>query len=296
METVHGLTGKSNADKSAFSFRSQGDDICYRKWGDSEIKNNQKVLLMIHGMGYHSKPFGSIMDYINLRGIPVYAMDLRGHGLSGKTKGVMESNEKVLTDIENMTHVIKEENPESKIYLLGTSMGGIYALGYMLNGKAENEISGLILTGIALKLHLSQILQMSNLKLLWPGIFNRSRPVINIDGRKLELSSRNPEWIRSRRNDSLAISSVSADYLLLLHQMKRTDRKKSNLSKISVPVLIQHGGKDKTADVKGAYYLKKNMTNARVELIVYPESYHALLWDTDTERVINDIVNWIYAF
>jgi acylglycerol lipase len=287
------LTKQINAKYSALCFNSLGDDIYYRKWGESQIQGTPKVLLIIHGLGNHSYPFMKIMNFTDHDNILVYAMDLRGHGLSGKTKGVLESNEKVLTDMDNMLDIIKEENPDSQIYLLGISMGGLYSLGYLLSNKISYELSGLILVGPALMVHRSQIFQFSNLKFLWLLIFNKSRPGINIDGKKLGMSSRDHDWIETRRNDSLAIPVVSVDYLRKVHQMQRMDKQKTRLSSISLPVLIQHGGKDKIADLKGAYYLKKNLTNARVELMVYPESYHTLFWDNDSTRILNDIVNWI---
>ncbi len=277
---------------TSFYFNSQGDDLFYRKWGELKNYETQKVLLIIHGIGYHSYPFKKIMNYTSNCDILLYAMDLRGHGFSGKTKGELESNEKVLTDIDNMVSIIKNENPNTPIYLFGTSMGGLYVLGYALSNSNHTDLSGLILAAPALKIHKSQIFQLKNLKLLWFLIFNHSKAGIHIDDKKLEISSINQEWIHSRKTDSLALHHVCAHYLIEIHQMQKMVKKKAELSLISIPVLIQHGRKDKIVDIKGSYYLGKNLKNAKAELTIYPNSYHSLFWDNDSNLIINDIIKW----
>jgi alpha-beta hydrolase superfamily lysophospholipase len=277
---------------SSFYYTSQGDSLFCRKWGGLNHYGSPKVLLIIHGIGYHSLPFKKIMNYTDTCNVLVYAMDIRGHGFSGKTKGSLESNEQVLTDIDNIINIIKNENPDAPIYLLGTSMGGLYVLGYALIHFADVNLSGLILVGPALKIHKSQIFQISNLEFLWFLLFNQSKTGIHIDDKKLEMSSINQNWIHSRKNDSLALHNVCADYLLEIHKMQKTVKRKSELALISIPVFIQHGKKDKIADIKGSFYLEKYLTNTKAELIVYPHSYHSLFWDNDSNMIFSDIVTW----
>jgi esterase/lipase len=75
--------------------------------------------------------------------------------------------------------------------------------------------------------------------------------------------------------------------------MQKICKRKSALTQISLPVLIQHGGKDKIIDLKGSYYLKKNIINSKTELIVYPKSNHSLFWDCDSSKAFKDIVHWV---
>jgi hypothetical protein len=111
---------------SAFYFTSLGDKIFYRKWGSPDTGKNEKVLLILHGIGFHSYPYKKIMNYIDNDCMQVYAMDLRGHGLSGKSKGILESNDKILTDVDKMIGIIREDNPKSnKSESLGYNPGEI---------------------------------------------------------------------------------------------------------------------------------------------------------------------------
>lgn len=278
---------------SLYSFHSQGDDIFYRKWGNYCIPGDHKVLLVIHGLGYHCSPFKKITNYIENGCILVYAIDLRGHGLSGKIKGDIESNEKIITDIGNMIQIIEHENPGSDIYIMGSSMGGTYTMGYLLSHKNENELAGAILVGPSVKLHKSQIFQIESLKIVWLSLFDHSKSAINIDGKKIKMSTDNQEWINARKSDPLAIHYINAHYLKHIHQMQKTIKNKSELESISTPILILHGGKDKVCDLKGSYYLKENLSRAPTDLLIYPESYHSLFWDKDSNLILNDIVHWI---
>jgi alpha-beta hydrolase superfamily lysophospholipase len=63
----------------SFYFNSLGDDILHRKWGYLTIERNEKVLLIIHGIGFHSYPYKKIMNYIENDSILVFIMDLRGN-------------------------------------------------------------------------------------------------------------------------------------------------------------------------------------------------------------------------
>lgn len=283
----------SVAGDSVFYYKSQGDSICYRKWRCPNTIGHKKELLIIHGIGYQSFPYKKIMDYVDKNNILVYAIDLRGHGLSGKSKGELESNEKIMKDLDNLVNLIKRENTDSEIYMMGVSMGGIYALGYALNYQAETKLTGLILVGAALKTHKSQLIQFGNLLYLFPFLFNRHKPVVNLDKKRLEQSSDNQIFISSRRNDTLSIHKVSTDYLIKVHEMQKFCKRKSLLDDLSIPVLIQHGGKDRIIALKGSYYIDKNLKNCRTEMIVYPRSTHSLFWDSDSARVFKDIIDWI---
>lgn len=275
-------------------FSCNGEKIFYREWGHKEIKKNLKVLLLLHGIGFHSYPYRKIMNYISNDTLLVYAMDLPGHGLSGKQRGVIESNEIIRNDIDSMICIIEKNNPGSEIFLMGVSMGGIYALDFVIHHSATCNLSGLILAGAALKLHRSQIISLSNLYYLFPFVFNRDKPVVNLDGKRLEASSGDLKYINARRNDSLSVHYVSMGYLSKVLEVQRECKRKLLLSKVSVPVLIMHGGEDKISSVRGSYYLYRNMKAAKKDIIVYPGSRHSIFWDGDSVNAVNDLVGWVF--
>jgi alpha-beta hydrolase superfamily lysophospholipase len=220
----------SKTNSSAYYFSAMGERICYRKWGNPAADICPRTLLLLHGIGFHSYPYRKIMNYIQNDSIVVYAMDLPGHGLSGNRRGVIESNEKILDDINSMIYVIEKDYPGSHKYLMGVSMGGIYAVAYAVHDSIVPHLSGLILTGAALKVQRSQIFRLDNLFYISHWLFNRKVPVINLDGKRLESSTTDQNYINTRRKDSLSVHRVSIDYLLKVHEMQRECRSKSLLA------------------------------------------------------------------
>lgn len=279
----------------AYFFRAMGDSICYRKWGTANAGKCPRVLLLLHGIGFHSYPYRKIMNHIDNDSIVVYAMDLPGHGLSGNRnrRGVIDSNEKILDDIDSMIFVIEKDYPGSEKYLMGVSMGGIYAVAYAIHDSILPHLSGLILTGAALKIQRSQIVRFENVLYISHWLFDRDEPVVDLDGERLESSTTDQNYIKTRRNDSLSVHRVSIDYLLKVHEMQKECRSKSLLALIHLPVLILHGEEDRISSLKGSRFLNKNLSNCRPELIVYSGCRHSIFWDTDSVTAVRDIVRWM---
>jgi alpha-beta hydrolase superfamily lysophospholipase len=281
------------SNDSVHCFKINGEKIFYRKWGASCHQENLRVLLVLHGIGFHSFPYRKIFNFIEKDSILVYAMDLPGHGLSGNPRGVIQSNEGILEAIDGMISVIQKDNSDSETFLVGSSMGGIYALAYAIRDSISPHLSGLVLAGPALRVHRSQIINFSNLLYIYPFLFNRQKPVVYLDGKRLECSTSDQEYIDARRNDSLSVHYISMDYLLKVLEVQGICRRKSLLAGVSVPTLIMHGGEDKISSIKGSGFLNRNMLNSRTELIIYPKSKHSIFWDSDSIRAVRDMINWI---
>jgi len=176
---------------------------------------------------------------------------------------------------------------------MGVSMGSVYALASAMNDSTASHLAGLILIGSPLRVHRSQIVHFDNISCIFPLIFNRKRPFLYLDGRRLESSVNDQEYIDARRNDSLSIHYISMDYLLKVRKIQRECKRKSALSSISLPVLIIHGGNDKISSIRGAYFLSRNLVNSRKQLLIYPSSRHSVFWDTDSVTVVRDLVKWV---
>lgn len=108
------LGGRLNCYDSAFYLESRGEQIFYRKWGYPQVFLNHKIILIIHGLGYHSQPYKNIMDYLPGESVLVYAMDLKGHGLSGGDKGVMGTVGENLSDINQMRVLLLKRESDSR--------------------------------------------------------------------------------------------------------------------------------------------------------------------------------------
>ncbi len=63
--------------------------------------------------------------------------------------------------------------------------------------------------------------------------------------------------------------------------------------RLTMPVLMVHGGADAIADVEGARELFASIASPDKELIVYDGLYHEVMNEPEQDRVLDDVVGWL---
>src|SRR5579863_158842 len=91
--------------------------LLYRYW-PATAPWNGRVVVVLHGIGYHSAPYKVIADALNPDGTDVYALDARGHGLSQGRRGFLGTPAQVVEDIATMIQHVKQQRPSARISLL----------------------------------------------------------------------------------------------------------------------------------------------------------------------------------
>src|ERR1700676_3626420 len=99
-EDVSLLSGKID-DRHGFVTSAVQTRLFYRHWPGSTTWNG-RVVVVLHGIGYHSAPYKVIADALNPHGTEVYGMDARGHGLSQGRRGFVGTSTEVGADVESM--------------------------------------------------------------------------------------------------------------------------------------------------------------------------------------------------
>ncbi len=274
---------------SAGELRAEdGTCLFYRCWATQDSAGQAKVLVLVHGIGEHSLPYAQLASHLAGQGVTVYALDLRGHGLSDGPRGTQRLRT-VLSDVRALVRYVRQANPDARLFLLGESMGGAFALRYAYEHQAD--LDGLILVAPALEVADRMVWRPQNLPLLPCLIFCRDRPVFWLGGAPLELSSADSSFKAERAQDPLALMHVSANYLLAVADATRNWR--SLASSISLPTLILQGGQDYVLKSHAARTLHSRLASADKRLFWLPEAYHTLLWDQCTGRVFAAIGSWL---
>jgi alpha-beta hydrolase superfamily lysophospholipase len=245
---------------------------------------------VLHGIGYHSAPYKVIADALNPHGTEVYGLDARGHGLSQGRRGFVGTQAQVGNDVEAMIRFVKEQQPAAKIFLLGDSMGADLALNYAK--RNSRELAGLILLALALNLDLSQFLSLESLSLMPYFVLAHREPVINLVGKRLEESSRDPEFIARRRVDPLAYKNVSFGYLLDVQRIVFGWRWKI-APRVHAPTLLIKGGKDRVVSHRECVAFDKLSASPDKSFKIYPEVPHTTLWDPETPEILEVVGKWI---
>lgn len=119
---------------------SAGLNIAYRTWRPAV--EPKAVVLIVPGLNSHSGYYGSAAEYLRDRGFAVYALDLRGRGLSDGERFYVESIDDYTDDIAAVMGAVKAQNPGKEVFLLGHSAGGVTACIYTL--EHQDQLAGLV--------------------------------------------------------------------------------------------------------------------------------------------------------
>jgi alpha-beta hydrolase superfamily lysophospholipase len=287
-EDVTHLSGKI-ADQHGLVTSADQTQLFYRHWPANGAWNG-RVVVVLHGIGYHSAPYKVIADTLNPQGMDVYALDARGHGLSQGRRGFVGTQAEVGADVECMIRLVKQQRPRARVFLLGDSMGADLALNYAK--RNSRELAGLILLALALNLDLSQYLSLESLSLMPYVALAHREPVISLVGKRLEESSRDPEFIARRRVDPLAYKNVSFGYLLDVLRIVFGWRWKI-APRVHAPTLLIKGGKDRVVSHRECVAFDRLSASTDKCFKIYPDVPHTTLWDPETPEILELVGKWI---
>jgi acylglycerol lipase len=280
--------GDPIADQHGTLTSADGTCLFYRYWPAEGL--NGHVVIVLHGIGYHSGPYKVIADALNPRGIAVYGLDARGHGLSCGPRGFTGSALEVAQDVATMVRFVQRERPNAKVFLLGDSMGGNYALHYAKDCGAQ--IAGLILLAPAFWLDASQLFDLESALLMPYFLLGHRKPVIDLVGKRLDESSRDAKWIAARRADPLAYKKANFGYLLDIQRLIFGWKRKI-APEVRVPILMIKGGKDRVVSQRDCEIFQKLSASTDKRFEVYSDVPHTTLWDPQTPEILDQAGSWI---
>ena len=280
--------GDPIADQHGTLTSADGTGLFYRYW-PAEAWNG-RVVIVLHGIGYHSGPYKVIADALNPRGITVYGLDARGHGLSCGPRGYTASIAEVAQDVAAIVDFVKRQQPHAKVFLLGDSMGCNYALNYAKEYSAQ--LAGLILLASAFFVDSSQLLNLESALLMPYFLFGHRKPVIDLVGRRLDESSRDPKWIAARRADPLAYKKANFGYLLDIQRLIFGWRRKI-APRVRVPILMMKGGRDRVVSHRDCETFARLSVSTDKRFEVFPNVPHTTLWDAQTPEILALAGKWI---
>lgn len=281
--------GDPIADRHGRIMSADGTGLFYRYWPADDRATGYAVIVL-HGIGYHSGPYKVIADALNPTGIDVYGLDARGHGLSFGPRGYVGNPAQVEADVAAMVQFVKRQQPSTRVFLLGDSMGCNYALDYAKDN--DDQLAGLILLAPAFYVDTSQIFNLESVLLMPYFFFAHRRPVINLVGRRLEESSRDPEWIAARRADPLAYKKVSFGYLLEIQRLI-AGWKRRIAPRVRLSILMIKGEKDQVVSQNDCEWFERLSASTDKRFEIYPDVPHTTLWDPETPNILGLVGSWI---
>jgi pimeloyl-ACP methyl ester carboxylesterase len=133
------IAGAQSLDRSdlpevSFFQARDGTALAYRKYEPSTPKS-ARVAVLVHGSAGNSANMHAVGRALAAAGVPVLALDMRGHGRSG-TRGDIGYIGQLRDDLADAVAHFRKAWPEAHFTLVGHSSGGGFALGFAASPRA----------------------------------------------------------------------------------------------------------------------------------------------------------------
>jgi alpha-beta hydrolase superfamily lysophospholipase len=298
-----------------FTFTNKdGININVYKWTPAgKIKG---VIQVAHGMSEKALRYGYLADKLTEAGFVVYANDHRGHGKSAGSLlelGYISDKDgfqDMVDDMRQLTAIIMMENPQSKIILLGHSMGSFLTQRYIqLYGK---DLSGVILSGtngkqkptINLGILLSKAIMtfkdrryksklIDNLAF---GSYNKKiKPALT----KFDWLSRDKEEVKKYIDDPYCGTIFPVSFFYDLFNGMKTIHKEEYLKLIpkDLPIYIFGGNADPVGNygdgIINLYKTYKSQSIKTLSYKLYTGGRHEMFNELNKDEVIKDTIEWM---
>ncbi|CAH0515264.1 unnamed protein product [Peronospora belbahrii] len=271
--------------------------LFYRFWLPKKMNsasNVKAVVIVLHGINSHSGRNNKFMVEVLEHGFLVAGIDHEGMGRSDGRHGYFSSVHTLVDDAIAFIDLVKAKYSQKKIFLLGSSLGGLIIL-HALSKGGPKLVDGAIILCPATEIH------------------EASRPshLIETIGRLLhEYTPKLPLVTANRgKNSSPEVAAfVDADKqadplyypgkmrvgtgLALLEGITSIQDK---LQLIETPYLLQHGTADRTCRVTGSAALHLKTRSVDKTFKTYEGGHHDLASEPPHIRdaVVRDFVVWL---
>lgn len=262
-----------------------GLSLYYHGW---EADEPGAAILLVHGLAEHGGRYADFGRRMAGYGLSVYALDLRGHGLSDGRRGHAERFEVLLQDVDRFRREIEGITEDVPLFILGHSMGGLITARYI--EEYESRFRGAIITSP----WLANGMDIPQWKIVAAGALNKLLPALPLAaGINEEFLSHDPVVVARYRDDPLVHGKITprlfAEASMAMGLvMQRSER-------IRIPTLFILAGDDRIVDTKKSEAFARSLKISDVTIRILPDYYHEVLNDYDRNIALHAIRDWVLA-
>ena len=257
------------------------------------IKNGptRAVVLVVHGSGEHGQRYTHVARFFNAHHIACVNFDCRGHGQSGGERGFTPCADALHDDLECIIARVETElYPGVPLVIYSHGTGSVICLTHIVRRPVQaRRYHAIIISTPSLCLRK----RPNALSLFIARAFANLDPHFRlpVEGNYTNEYTNDPKVVEAYRKDPLVHDrwpSMTVSILLELAML---------LEKSTVhppcPLLIQHGGADRTTPIVGIRKWVRKRVQGDVQMKEWLENYHELHNDTNKDEVFTFIVHWL---
>jgi len=249
------------------------------------------VVQLLHGVGEHAGRYGKLIAELTSAGFIVYADDHRGHGRTGIRQhgdpaqlgrlgkgGLWAARDAIW----QLTGIIRDENPDLPLVLIGHSWGSFLA--QMLVNAHPEAWDAVVLSGSALRT--PRDLNAAPLNARWEGT----------DATGYEWLSRDKAVWKSFDDDPLTTNVPLLKLFGPIEALKLYGRPAKNLGH-DIPMLLMVGRDDPVGGPHSVHKLADQYRGGSgltdVPSFVYPDARHEIFNELQQQEVRADLLAWL---
>ena len=273
-----------------------GDQFPYRTWMSKE--EPELVIIGVHGISGAAadyKPLGSHL-LSHLPRTAIYAAETRGQGNDPikERHGHINDKKEWFHDLVSFTHLVRKRHPMAKIVWCGESMGSLIVLHTYAHAVRRQDLcDAMILASPIVNIRGDFPKWKENLAHTLATLFPKGRVSLeSLSGKDEVRVTKDTIHEEQATKNPYHIERHTLHLLSTLGKMIRSMT--GAAQKLDIPVLVLHGGKDVFSDPKDVEtFFAKIPETAPHTRKFYPESFHLLFHDHQSELVVSDITTWL---
>ncbi|RDY23645.1 alpha/beta hydrolase [Romboutsia maritimum] len=251
-------------------------NLHYRK---DLVDNPKAIVLISHGLAEHCGRYDYVVKKLNSFGYSVYRYDHRGHGLSDGKRGYLEKYDVLYKDLNKLVDLVKEENPNTPLFMLGHSMGAHTLAWFGCNYKTK--VNGMIFCSPLI----CDTFNSTDIEC------DSDNPFTLLPEVSSHTLTHDIDIINSYESDPLILNNIT---LGMYNQLsKSTSDLKQNLINFNYPCLILHGSSDSVVSYEDSEFLYKQISSTDKNIIILNSLYHRLLDEIVKDEILVKISKWI---
>jgi acylglycerol lipase len=254
-----------------------------RTWQGSAGK---PVVVYLHGIEGHGRWFEDTALFLQAQEISVYAVDRRGAGSSQELRGHLQSQARLIADIEELLQFVYSQQT-GPVFLVANCWGAKAAV-VVAGRQAGENLAGLVLTSPAVDVKVD-VPFLTKLRIAKSYLLGR-KDLFDIPLTAEHFTDR-PEYLKYIEEDPLRLKQATAAFFL--ESLKLTAASKAAARKLKLPVLVLQSGKDAIVEVEGIKKWFSSIAAADKTLELFPQATHSLDFDHEAARYQSVLLNWI---
>ena len=256
------------------------------------------VVQLCHGYGEHAGRYVRLIADLTANGFTVYVDDHRGHGRTGLRQHGDDPSQlgkvgaggvkAAVAAVWQFTEIIREENPELPLVLLGHSWGSFMA--QMLLNQHPDAYDLVVLTGTVYR-------QLGSGNL---GDLNERWNSEGASG--MEWLASDDEVVRGFIDDPLCTTVPMGKTIGLFGQLQMMGKPRRKLREAAghdIPILLMVGRDDPVGGPRSVHRLadayRKRSELTDVTTYVYPDARHEIFNEVGQVQVRADLLAWLDA-